>query len=48
MAKMNQSILYTPAYLEFKAVLASSKIEDIPTLINGYMQLLKPEVQEAI
>ena len=43
----NQSMLYISAYLEFKAALNASKTEEIPTLTYDYVQLLKPNIQEA-
>ncbi|ARM34944.1 hypothetical protein [Legionella longbeachae] len=47
MINHNQSMLYTSAYLEFKAALNASKAEEIPTLANDYVQLLNPEIQES-
>lgn len=42
-----QSMLYTSAYLEFKAALNASKVEEIPMLANNYIQFLNPEIQES-
>ena len=46
MINHKQSMLYTSAYLEFKAALSASKVEEIPVLANDYIQLLNPEIQE--
>lgn len=42
-----QPMLYTSAYIEFKAALNSNKTEEIPILANLYMQALDPEIQKA-
>lgn len=47
MINHKQSMLYTSAYLEFKAALNASKSEEIPVLANDYIQLLNPEIQES-
>lgn len=47
MINHNQSMLYTSAYLEFKAALNASKAEEIPVLANDYIQLINPEIQES-
>ena len=47
MRKNMHGILFlTCAYLEFKAALSASKVEEIPLLANDYIQLLNPEIQE--
>ena len=40
-----QSMLYTSAYLEFKAALNAHKPEEISILAYDYMQLLDPDIQ---
>jgi hypothetical protein len=40
-------MLYTSAYLEFKAALNARKTEEISVLANDYIQLLDPDIQEA-
>lgn len=47
MINHKQSMLYTSAYLEFKAALNASKAEEIHVLANEYIQLLNPEIQES-
>lgn len=47
MINHKQSMLYTSAYLEFKAALNANKTEEIPVLANDYIQLLNPEIQES-
>lgn len=47
MINHQQSMLYTSAYLEFKAALNASKAEEIPVLANDYIQLLNPEIPES-
>lgn len=42
----NQSMLYTSAYIEFKAALNASKTEQIPKLASNYLQQLEPELQK--
>jgi hypothetical protein len=45
MMKHDQSILYTSAYLEFKAALNANNPQEIPKLSYEYMQLLTPDIQ---
>lgn len=45
MINHKQTVLYTSAYLEFKAALNASKTEEIPVLANDYIQLLNPAIR---
>ncbi|STX81544.1 Uncharacterised protein [Legionella busanensis] len=42
----NQSMLYTAAYIEFKAALNANKTEEIPMLVHNYMQSLDLNTQK--
>lgn len=42
----DQSMLYTSAYIEFKAALNAEEIEQIPGLAYDYMQVLQPDIQK--
>ena len=44
MINHSQSILYTSAYIEFKAALNVDKAEEIPVLVKEYLQLLNPDI----
>ena len=44
----NQSLLYTPAYIEFKAALNAITSDEIPTLVYNYSQKINPNNQTAI
>ena len=41
-----QSMLYTPAYIEFKAALNATVKEEIPTLAYNYLQSLEPNTKD--
>lgn len=47
MINRTQSILFTPAYIEFKAALNATTLEEIPYLTKDYVKLLDPSIQEA-
>lgn len=47
MINHKESMLYTSAYLEFKAALNASEVEEIPVLANDYILLINPEIQES-
>lgn len=43
----NESMVYTSAIIEFKATLNASKIDEIPTLVYNYLQLIEPESRKS-
>ncbi|MFA5960560.1 MAG: hypothetical protein WC785_08580 [Tatlockia sp.] len=47
MINHKQSMLYASAYLEFKAALNASKVEEISVLANDYILMLNPEIRES-
>jgi len=44
----SQSILYTPAYIEFKAALQASEKEEVPVLASQLLQSLTPDERASV